>query len=440
MPPNGPMCINGRCRVTTIDPHAHSEIVDFGAGDVWYFPRGHGHSIQGLGPDGCHFILVFDNGYFSEFGTFSITDWIGHTPPAVLAKNFGVPAATFAAFPKRRSTSSRVRCRRRCRPIPRPVAQIGAAHAPLPSAGAAARDVSRRDVAACVGARVPDLDHHDRRAAGIKPGALRELHWHPNADEWQYYLKGRGAHDRVRLGWPGAHRRFCRGRRRLRAAGLRPLHRERRHRRSRARARVQQRPLRIDLGHRLVRGQPGLLLATNFGVPARPSPTSRRAKPRCRSRGPSRSGRLPFSLSPSLRGEGRGEGQKLALALVAAPHPNPLPTEEWGEGTRPTAPPGRWRRPRRSARSLPKAIVRGRYFMPQSGAGISGPRARTAGPRGCGRPSPPRLDLRDRRSRSTPSTMVLSASSFSTPRSSLGCAASIEICCAMVSASCGRNQ
>lgn len=24
----------------------------------------------------------------------------------------------------------------------------------------------------------------------LEPGALRELHWHPNADEWQYYLSG----------------------------------------------------------------------------------------------------------------------------------------------------------------------------------------------------------------------------------------------------------
>ena len=92
--------IEGRCRVTTIDPQGHSEIVDFGPGDVWYFPRGHGHSIQGIGREDCLFVLVFDNGYFSEFGTFSITDWLGHTPPEVLAKNFGVPAATFANFPK----------------------------------------------------------------------------------------------------------------------------------------------------------------------------------------------------------------------------------------------------------------------------------------------------------------------------------------------------
>jgi len=26
----------------------------------------------------------------------------------------------------------------------------------------------------------------------LKPGALRELHWHPNADEWQYYIQGSG--------------------------------------------------------------------------------------------------------------------------------------------------------------------------------------------------------------------------------------------------------
>lgn len=26
----------------------------------------------------------------------------------------------------------------------------------------------------------------------IKPGAMRELHWHPNQDEWQYYLTGQG--------------------------------------------------------------------------------------------------------------------------------------------------------------------------------------------------------------------------------------------------------
>ena len=25
----------------------------------------------------------------------------------------------------------------------------------------------------------------------IEPGAMRELHWHPNADEWQYFIEGK---------------------------------------------------------------------------------------------------------------------------------------------------------------------------------------------------------------------------------------------------------
>ncbi len=26
----------------------------------------------------------------------------------------------------------------------------------------------------------------------LKPGGLRELHWHQNSDEWQYYMQGQG--------------------------------------------------------------------------------------------------------------------------------------------------------------------------------------------------------------------------------------------------------
>src|SRR5260370_15745627 len=38
----------------------------------------------------------------------------------------------------------------------------------------------------------------------IKPGALREPHWHPNADEWQYYISGR-----ARMSVFGSHGRVC---------------------------------------------------------------------------------------------------------------------------------------------------------------------------------------------------------------------------------------
>ena len=59
-----------------------------------------GHSIQTIGDKPCHFILAFDNGAFSEHGTFSITDWIDVTPKDMLALSFGVPKDVFDAFPK----------------------------------------------------------------------------------------------------------------------------------------------------------------------------------------------------------------------------------------------------------------------------------------------------------------------------------------------------
>src|SRR6185369_2628752 len=92
--------LEGRVRTTVIAPDGTAETNDFEPGDVWFFPRGHGHMLECLGNQPCHFILIFDNGYFSEFGTFSISDWIGHTPKALLAKNFGLPESAFDGFPK----------------------------------------------------------------------------------------------------------------------------------------------------------------------------------------------------------------------------------------------------------------------------------------------------------------------------------------------------
>jgi oxalate decarboxylase len=94
-----------------IAPSGNAEISDFGPGDVWYFPKGHGHSIQGMGTEECHFLLIFDDGRFSEFGTFSITDWISRTPPGVLAQNLSLPPDAIAKLPKKRSTSCKATCR-----------------------------------------------------------------------------------------------------------------------------------------------------------------------------------------------------------------------------------------------------------------------------------------------------------------------------------------
>src|SRR5437879_11489427 len=87
--------LKGRARITAIDQDGRAFQDDVGEGDLWYFPAGIPHSIQGLEDDGCEFLLVFDDGNFSEEATFLLSDWMAHTPKEILAKNFGVPKSAF---------------------------------------------------------------------------------------------------------------------------------------------------------------------------------------------------------------------------------------------------------------------------------------------------------------------------------------------------------
>ncbi len=197
--------IEGRCRTTVIDPDGRAETNDFDPGDIWYFPRGHGHSIQCLGNKTCHFILVFDNGYFSEFATFSVTDWIGHSPPSLLRKNLGLAEKEFAKFPKEEVYFARG-------PVPPDTIQSEHRQTLLsPSQTHKYRMLSQKPHSLEAGGREwrigQELFPISTTVTGVildlNPGGLRELHWHPNADEWQYVISGG-----VRVTLFGSHGRF----------------------------------------------------------------------------------------------------------------------------------------------------------------------------------------------------------------------------------------
>jgi oxalate decarboxylase len=198
--------VEGRVRTTVIDPHGDAEVNEFEPGDIWYFPRGHGHMLQCLGNQPCHFVLIFDNGYFSEFGTFSITDWMGHTPRPLLAKIFGVPQSTFDKLPKDEVYFARG-------PIPpeRPAAPLqGVREPPLTHKFRLLAQTPHRIFRGgrewrADSSRFPISKTITGVVLHLEPGSLRELHWHPNADEWQYVLSGRasvtmfGSHGRYRI-------------------------------------------------------------------------------------------------------------------------------------------------------------------------------------------------------------------------------------------------
>ena len=205
--------IEGNCRVTTIDPAGQCEIVDFGPGDVWYFPRGHGHSIQGIGPGTCVFLLVFDNGYFSEFGTFSISDWIGHTPPEVLARNFGVPASTFADFPKKEVyiNTGPVPPPLPAEPAPGSLNEPPLTHQISPARGKARDNSPAARCGRVIGERISDLDHHDRRAAHHRARRHARAALAPARGRVAVLHQGQRADDGVRQPRACAHRSVRRG-------------------------------------------------------------------------------------------------------------------------------------------------------------------------------------------------------------------------------------
>ena len=187
--------IYGNARITAVDAEGRSFVNDVGVGDLWLFPEGIPHSIQGLGPDGCKFLLVFNQGDFDEFSTFLLTDWFAHTPKEVLAKNFAVPESTFDNVPRKELFIFAIG-------EPRPLAEEQKAAA----AGSGSidneyvfRPGAMKPTKVRAGGEVKIIDRKNFPVTNIaaaivrlKPGGLRELHWHPLADEWQYYVSGTG--------------------------------------------------------------------------------------------------------------------------------------------------------------------------------------------------------------------------------------------------------
>ncbi len=185
----------GTARITAIDADGKSFVADTKKNDLWFFPSGIPHSIQGLNPDGCEFMLVFDDGEFSESETVLLSDAMAHLPPGVLSKNFGVGEQTFARLPKQELFIFQTDV-----PGGLETDQKAAAGA----LGKSPKDFAFRTTEMpptkqTKGGDVRIVDSSNFRVSTtamamvtVHPGGMRELHWHPNADEWQYYITGKG--------------------------------------------------------------------------------------------------------------------------------------------------------------------------------------------------------------------------------------------------------
>jgi oxalate decarboxylase len=188
--------LDGNARVSVLNPDGTIFIDDVAKGDLWYFPAGYPHSIQGLGPDGCEFLLVFNEGLFSEDNTFLLSEWVAHTPGEVLSKNFGLDKTALAKLPKDSlyifpadlpKSLAQDRAAVGGKSVQSPVQytfRMGSMAPTVRTSGGEARIVDSHNFPAAKNIAAAMLT--------IKPGGMRELHWHPNASEWQYYIAGKG--------------------------------------------------------------------------------------------------------------------------------------------------------------------------------------------------------------------------------------------------------
>lgn len=138
--------------------------------------------IQGM-EDSNEYLLIFDTGYFADEGvTFNVDSWLLHTPPEVLAKNFGLNSSdAFKHVPK----------------------NYGSINTGVPSNGSVTSPYGEltgnaswyfpaskmeRTVAPGGGGTYQRVDstifpvsqNIVAQIIRLKPNSLQELHWHPN--------------------------------------------------------------------------------------------------------------------------------------------------------------------------------------------------------------------------------------------------------------------
>ncbi len=190
--------LKGKARVTLFSPDGSMFVDDVSEGDLWLFPAGSPHSIQGIGDDGCEFLLVFNQGTFSEESTFLLSDWLMHTPPEVLAKNTGLSPASIAKLPKGDPLYI-FDSLAPSQTLEEDIAEVRK-HAPASRERYTFKASTMQPTFRSDKGNVKIVDVHNFPASPkisggivtLKPGGMRELHWHPNASEWQFWISGQG--------------------------------------------------------------------------------------------------------------------------------------------------------------------------------------------------------------------------------------------------------
>ncbi|KAI9693389.1 MAG: hypothetical protein M1820_009318 [Bogoriella megaspora] len=187
------LMLNGSARLTAVNEAGQTFVDDLTAGDVWFFPAGIPHSIQAR-DNGVEFLLVFDDGEFSEDETFLVSELFERNPKSVLAKNLRTDTSAFDNIPDGQlwifpGTPEPADIEKQNETGPAGV---------IPQEQSYSYHFSQQAPYEVPGGTIKIIDTENFPIASnfaaalitIEPGAMREIHWHTKSDEWDYFLAG----------------------------------------------------------------------------------------------------------------------------------------------------------------------------------------------------------------------------------------------------------
>ena len=186
----------GSARIAAIDPQGRNFIDDIGRGDLWNFRAGFPHSIQAL--EDCEFLLVFDDGQLLRERNLPGHRLVrahaqAHAGQELRRARVGVRQHPDGRrhrphplhLPRRRAGRTRRRHRGRAVAPPAPPSAMShrmLAQDPIEVPGGSVRITDSKNF--------PSASTIAAAWVELAPGAVREMHWHPDNDEWQYWISG----------------------------------------------------------------------------------------------------------------------------------------------------------------------------------------------------------------------------------------------------------
>ena len=73
--------------------------MDFNPGDIGDVKRNVGHYVKNTGGTDLQYLELFKSSYYADI---SLSDWLTHTSPEMVAETLNVDKATIAKFPNNR--------------------------------------------------------------------------------------------------------------------------------------------------------------------------------------------------------------------------------------------------------------------------------------------------------------------------------------------------